>query len=171
MPKVAALSCCWISKKQQRSALATRFKGELVGVKIQQLEHDQSDIKVLLVGLSCRNVRGFLFLWLNIFSFIRHSKKAAGALQVHAGISSPFFVFLVSYWESEASMVNFVKTPAHRKWMQFIVKQPASLHLYNETYDVPVKANFVGHPKGYTAAKQAAGEDTTAMTSYVRRTG
>lgn len=103
----------------------------------------------LLIGIQARNLRGFIFLWTRLFGFIQSTQKAPGCLSVLPGISGPRGAVLMSYWESEASLKAFVRSPAHVRWMQFIYRHPESLDLFNETYGAPLRANFINQPRGY----------------------
>ncbi|MBW4579466.1 MAG: DUF4188 domain-containing protein [Tildeniella nuda ZEHNDER 1965/U140] len=60
--------------------------------------------------------------------------KATGCVQVKAGICRPDEVITVSYWRSEQDLKQFFQGEPHRQMMQFVMKHPNSLCLYNETY-------------------------------------
>jgi hypothetical protein len=112
---------------------------------------DLTDAKqlTLVIALSCRDLRGFLFMWMNIISFMRETKRAAACSEFLPGISSPFHILLVSYWTNEEGLQAFVRSKAHVRWMKFIYRHPNSLNLFNETYAAPVSANFINSVRGY----------------------
>lgn len=119
---------------------------------VQRPDLEQAEHLTLIVGLSCRNILGFMFMWVNIFSFIWATKKASGCTHILPGVISPFSILLVSYWEGPRDMMRFVKSPAHMRWMRFIYKYPRSLNLFNETYSRPQSANFINSPRGYAGS-------------------
>lgn len=119
---------------------------------VQRPDLDNAEHLTLIVGLSCRNLRGFLFMWMNVISFIWATKKAPGCTHILPGVISPFSILLVSYWSSPRDMMRFVKAPAHLCWMQFIYKHPRSLNLFNETYGRPQSANYINSPRGYAGS-------------------
>lgn len=121
---------------------------------VQTPDLNESKHLTLVIGLSCRNLRGFLFMWIHIIEFIRSTQKAEGCLQVLPGVSGPFSILLISYWRQAEDMQSFVRSKNHIKWMQFIGRYPNSLNLFNETYERPVRANFINQPKGYAGAQQ-----------------
>lgn len=123
-----------------------------------ELDLEGASDYTLIIGISARNLRGLVFLWSHILSFIFSTKKAEGCLAVLPGISGPFQALLVSYWDSEENLKAFVRSRAHVKWMQYIYRHPQSLDLFNETYSAPLRANFINHPRGYAHGALAAKE-------------
>lgn len=121
---------------------------------VQRPDLENAQHLTLIVALSCRGPRGFIFMWLNIFSFIWATKKAPGCTEILPGVSSPFSILLVSYWESSRDMMHFVRSPPHLRWMRFIYKHPHSLNLCNETYGRPQSANYINRPRGYAGSLQ-----------------
>jgi hypothetical protein len=119
---------------------------------VQRVDLEKAEHLTLIVGLSCRNLRGFIFMWLNIFSFIWATKKAAGCTEILPAVMGPFSILLVSYWETPRDMMRFVKSPAHLRWMDYIYKHPRSLNLFNETYGRPQRANHINRPRGYAGS-------------------
>jgi len=108
----------------------------------------------MVVGLGARNLRGFFFLWTQIVSFVRETRRADGCRGVCPGISSLRKLILVSYWRDRKALQAFVRSPVHAGWMRFIAKHPDSLDLFNETYGQPVALNTINTPGGYTAAAE-----------------
>ena len=56
----------------------------------------QTPVCTMVVGLAARNLRGFLFLWTKIGSFVRETRQAEGCRGVCPGISSLRRLILVS---------------------------------------------------------------------------
>jgi len=122
---------------------------------VQRPDLDNAEHLALVIGLSCRNPLGFVWMWLNIVSFILATRKAPGCTMILPGVSSPFSILLVSYWATQRDMMRFVKSPAHLRWMRFIYKYPRSLNLFNETYSRPQSANYINSPRGYAGSLQS----------------
>ncbi len=114
--------------------------------------------KTLIIGISSRNLLGFFYMWIHLFSFIRETMNAEGCLEVIPGITSPFQFILISYWDSDQALEKFVRHPEHVKWMRFIYKNPSTLNLFNETYANPERANFINSPKGFAVAVEENSE-------------
>ena len=123
-------------------------------LKIHKPQIGNTPVCAMVVGMAARNLRGFMFLWGNIASFIRQTRKAAGFRGVCPGISSPKRLILVSYWKDRESLQAFARSPAHGDWMKFIARNPDSLDLFNETYGPPVALNTVNTRGGFTAAME-----------------
>jgi heme-degrading monooxygenase HmoA len=67
---------------------------------------------------------------------------------VKAGICGPNEVVMVSYWRSEQDLKQFFRGESHRKMMQFVMKKPDSLCLYNETYKPWRSGKYSHEPQG-----------------------
>ena len=104
----------------------------------------------VVIGMSCMNWRGFVFMWTHIFEFVWKTMKAEGCIHTHAGISSPLSILLISYWESEDHLTRYVRSNMHTKWMKFIYRFPTSMSLFNETYAAPMRANYINRAGGYS---------------------
>lgn len=102
---------------------------------IYHIDIPQNPEAVIFVnGFVARDRAGFFWMWKNL-SWIRNTTtKAEGCVQVKAGICGPNEVMMVSYWRSAQDLKQFFRGEAHRKMMQFVMKHPKSLCLYNETY-------------------------------------
>ena len=107
---------------------------------------------MMVVGLAARNLRGFLFLWTEIASFVLATRRAYGCRGVYPGISSLRRLILVSYWKDRDALQAYAWSPVHVAWMKFIARHPDSLDLFNETYGQPVALNTINTRGGYTAA-------------------
>jgi hypothetical protein len=109
-------------------------------------EHPQAVIFVN--GMIARDRAGFLWLWRNANGVRRSTVQAAGCMQVKAGICSPTEIVMVSYWETDRQLMDFFRGAEHRQMMQFTLRHPDSLCLYNETYR-PFKGGKYSHePQG-----------------------
>jgi Domain of unknown function (DUF4188) len=103
---------------------------------------------VFINGFVARDRAGFFWMWSKLLWIVKVTNQAEGCVQVKAGICSPNEVVMVSYWRSENSLKTFFRGKAHQEMIQFIVKHPNSLCLYNETYK-PFKSGKYGHePQG-----------------------
>ena len=109
---------------------------------------------LMVVGMGARNLLGFLFLWTQIASFVRDTKRADGCRGVCPGMSSLRRLILVSYWRDRESLQAFARSSVHVAWMRFIAKHPDSLDLFNETYGQPLALNTINLRGGFTAAAE-----------------
>lgn len=109
---------------------------------------------MMVVGLGARNLRGFLFLWTRIASFVREVRRAEGCRGVCPGISSLRRLILVSYWRDREALQAFARSPVHVAWMRFIAEHPDCLDLFNETYGQPMALNTVNQRGGFTDAAE-----------------
>ena len=116
---------------------------------------ENTKVCLMVVGMAARNLRGFVFLWTQITSFVRVTRQAEGCRGVCPGISSFRRLILVSYWKDRESLQAFARSPAHGSWMKFIARNPDSLDLFNETYGPPVALNTINTRGGFTAAAEA----------------
>lgn len=102
---------------------------------IYQIEVPQQPGSVVFVnGFLTRDLTGFLWLWKNLFWIYRVTTQAKGCVQIKAGVCGPTEVMMVSYWQSEHSLKQFFGGKWHQQMIQFVVKHPSSLCLYNEIY-------------------------------------
>ena len=71
---------------------------------------------------------------------------------------SPFQVLMITYWHNEAEKKNYFKSDQHSRFMNFLLKNPTALALFNETY-YPTQSgtyinNKLGLAKKYDEAKR-----------------
>ena len=119
---------------------------------VYQLNLPENPEAVIFVnGFLARNLAGFFWMWRNIFWISKVTAQASNCVQVKAGICSPNEVVMVSYWLDVASLKNFFRSEHHRQMMQFIVKNPKSLCLYNETYQPVQSGKYINEPHGMAA--------------------
>jgi Domain of unknown function (DUF4188) len=114
--------------------------------RIDLPEHPEA--VVFVNGILARDLPGFLWMWQNL-AWVRSSTvKSPGCVQVKAGICSPNEIIMVSYWDSDLALQQFFRGEAHRKMVQFVMKQPNSLCLYNETYQPWRSGKYSHEPQG-----------------------
>jgi quinol monooxygenase YgiN len=89
-------------------------------------------------------------MWKNLV-WIRNTTAKEGCVQVKAGICRPDEVIMVSYWRSKQDLKQFFQGESHRKMMQFVMKNPDSLCLYNETYQPEHSGKYSHEPQGMAA--------------------
>lgn len=123
-------------------------------LQIHKPKLGSTPVCMMVVGMGARNLRGFLFLWTRIMSFVLETRRADGCRGVYPGISSLRRLILVSYWRNREALQAFARSPAHVAWMRFIAKHPDSLDLFNETYGQPVALNTINARGGFTGAAE-----------------
>lgn len=109
---------------------------------------DRAEAVVFVNGFVARDRAGFFWMWKNLVSIGTSTGKAEGCVQMKAGICAPNEVIMVSYWRSEADLKQFFRGEAHRRMMQFVLKNPDSLCLYNETYTPSQSGKYSHEPQG-----------------------
>lgn len=109
-------------------------------------EHPQA--VVFINGILARDRSGFLWMWRNLLWIRSATAKAAGCVQVKAGICDPNEVIMVSYWRSQQDLKQFFRGEPHRQMMQFVMKNSNSLCLYNETYQPSHSGKYSHEPQG-----------------------
>ncbi|GAB4380316.1 MAG: hypothetical protein Kow00121_36330 [Elainellaceae cyanobacterium] len=116
---------------------------------IYQLDLPEHPQAVAFVnGFLARDRAGLLWMWKNLL-WIKHSTvRAEGCVQVKAGICGPNEVMMVSYWRSEQDLRQFFRGEPHQQMMQFVMKHPNSLCLYNETYRPEHSGKYSHEPQG-----------------------
>jgi hypothetical protein len=87
-------------------------------------------------------------MWKNLLWIRNATASAASCVQVKAGICGPGEVIMVSYWRSEQDLKHFFRGEPHRQMMQFVMKHPNSLCLYNETYQPGHSGKYSHEPQG-----------------------
>lgn len=116
---------------------------------IYQLDLPEQPKAVAFVnGFLTRDRTGFLWMWKNLRWIKNSTARAEGCIQVKAGICSLNEVVMVSYWQSEQDLKQFFRGEAHRRMMQFVMKNPDSLCLYNETYRPEHSGKYSHEPQG-----------------------
>jgi len=114
--------------------------------QINLTEHPEA--VVFINGFLARDRAGFFWMWKNLLWIKSATAKAEGCVQVKAGICGPDEVVMVSYWRSEHALKQFFRGESHRQMMQFVMKNPNSLGLYNETYRPGHSGKYSHEPQG-----------------------
>jgi Domain of unknown function (DUF4188) len=114
--------------------------------RIDLPEHPEA--VVFVNGFLTRDRPGFFWMWKNLMWISKSTAQAVGCVQVKAGICSPNEVVMVSYWRSEQDLKQFFQGEPHRQMMQFVMKHPNSLCLYNETYRPAHSGKYSHEPQG-----------------------
>ena len=109
---------------------------------------EQPEAVVFVNGILARDRAGFFWMWKNVFWIRSATAKAEGCVQVKTGICGPNEVVMVSYWRFEHDLKHFFRGEAHRQMMQFVMKNPNSLCLYNETYRPQYSGKYSHEPQG-----------------------
>ena len=109
---------------------------------------EQPEAVVFVNGILARDRAGFFWMWKNVFWIRSATAKAEGCVQVKTGICGPNEVVMVSYWRSKDDLKQFFRGEAHRQMMQFVMKNPNSLCLYNETYRPQYSGKYSHEPQG-----------------------
>jgi heme-degrading monooxygenase HmoA len=109
---------------------------------------EQPEAVVFVNGILARDRAGFFWMWKNVFWIRSATAKAEGCVQVKTGICGPNEVVMVSYWRSEDDLKQFFRGEAHRQMMQFVMQNPNSLCLYNETYRPQYSGKYSHEPQG-----------------------
>ncbi|MCY7384646.1 MAG: DUF4188 domain-containing protein [Microcoleus sp. CAN_BIN18] len=108
----------------------------------------QPEAVVFVNGFLARDRAGFFWMWKNIVWIVSATNKAEGCVQIKAGICGPNEVVMVSYWRSEHDLKQFFRGEPHWRMMQFVIKNPNSLCLYNETYQPQQSGKYSHEPQG-----------------------
>ena len=109
---------------------------------------EQPEAVVFVNGILARDRAGFFWMWKNVFWIRSATAKAEGCVQVKTGICGPNEVVMVSYWRSEDDLKQFFRGEAHQRMIQFVMKNPNSLCLYNETYRPQYSGKYSHEPQG-----------------------
>ncbi|WP_017652430.1 monooxygenase family protein [Fortiea contorta] len=103
---------------------------------------------VFVNGILARDRTGFFWMWKNVQWIKNATTEAEGCVQVKAGLCGVNEVIMVSYWRSEQDLKQFFRGEPHRQMMQFVIKHPNSLCLYNETYQPSHSGKYSHEPQG-----------------------
>ena len=112
-----------------------------------------SDVVIFYNGIKAINSRGFLWLWQQIFrGDLIDVKKAPGCVETKLSICSPKEAIIVSYWQNEASLMQFFHSPTHRQMMksmmEIITEDSKSIAVFNETYRPLRSGRYFNEPQG-----------------------
>ena len=116
---------------------------------LEKAQYEGSPHITHVIGMSARNPLGFFYLWLHFPLFVYHAYKGKGCLGLMPGLMSPFAIFMITYWDSHASLMGFLGTKAHLRYVAFVGKFPKALRLFNDTYRESPSTLFINEPWGY----------------------
>ncbi|UBF28916.1 DUF4188 domain-containing protein [Kovacikia minuta CCNUW1] len=110
---------------------------------------------VFVNGILARDRTGFFWMWRNLLWINNATARAEGCVQTKAGICGANEVIMVSYWRSERDLKQFFRGESHRRMVQFVMKHPNSLCLYNETYQPWHSGKYSHEPQGMAMVYRA----------------
>ncbi len=110
------------------------------------------DTVVFINGFKALNFKGFVWLWINLYAIVKSVKKHNGCYESFACLVSPFQVLMITYWHNELEKKNYFKSDKHSRFMNFLLKNPSALALFNETY-YPTQAGLYINSKQGLAKK------------------
>ena len=111
------------------------------------------DVVVFYNGIKALNIRGWFWLWRQVFTGnLIDVTKAAGCIEAKLSICSPQEAIIVSYWQDEASLTQFFRSPLHREMMkstkELLGKDLEAISLFNETYRPLRSGMYLNEPQG-----------------------
>ena len=112
-----------------------------------------SNVVVFYNGIKALNNKGFFWLWQQIFTARLNSvSKASGCIEAKLAICSHHEAVIVSYWQDEASLMQFFHSPLHRQMMKnmmnIIKADPGAIAVFNETYRPLRSGRYFNEPQG-----------------------
>ena len=111
------------------------------------------DVVVFYNGIKALNFRGWLWLWQEVLSGNAIGiTKAPGCIEAKLSICSPQEVVIVSYWQDEASLTEFYRSPLHWEMMnttkELLKEDSEAIALFNETYRPLRSGIYLNEPQG-----------------------
>ena len=111
------------------------------------------DVVVFYNGIKALNIRGWFWLWQQVFTgSLMDATKAAGCVEAKLNICSQQEVTIISYWQDEASLMQFFRSPLHKEMMkstkQLLVKDLEAIALFNETHRPLRSGRYFNEPQG-----------------------
>ena len=107
-------------------------------------------VVVFYNGIKALNIKGFFWLWQQIFT--TNIGRVPGCIDTKLGICSHREAVIVSYWQDEASLMQFFRSPLHRQMMTSMVKileaDPKAIATFNETYRPLRSGKYFNEPQG-----------------------
>lgn len=112
-----------------------------------------SDVIVFYNGIKALNIRGWFWLWKQIFmGSLIDITKAPGCVEAKLSIHTYKEAIIVSYWQDEASLIQFFRSSLHREMMkstkELLVKDANAIALFNETYRPLRSGMYLNEPQG-----------------------
>ena len=110
-----------------------------------------SEAVVFLNGIKALNIKGFLWLWQQILT--TSIDKAPGCIETKLSVCSNFKeAIIISYWQDNASLMQFFHSALHRQMMKnmasFIKSDPEAIAVFNETYRPLRSGQYLNEPQG-----------------------
>lgn len=112
-----------------------------------------STVVVFYNGIKALNPKGFFWLWQQICTAnLTSVDRAPGCFEVKLAICSNKEAVIVSYWQDEASLMQFFHSPLHRQMMKSMMKMmaadPKAIAVFNETYRPLRSGKYYNEPQG-----------------------
>ena len=110
-----------------------------------------SKVVVFLNGIKALNSKGFFWLWRQILT--TSVEDAPGCIETKLSVCGSLQeAIIVSYWQDEASLMQFFHSPLHRQMMKsmnsFIADDPSAIAVFNETYRPLRSGRYFNEPQG-----------------------
>jgi heme-degrading monooxygenase HmoA len=104
-------------------------------------------------GIKALNLKGFFWLWKQVLTGNQIAVlQAKGCKEAKLAICSPKEIVIVSYWENEASLMNFFHSPLHREMMKsmrnIMVEDQKAIAVFNETHRPLRSGRYFNEPQG-----------------------
>jgi len=111
---------------------------------------EKPEVVVFLNGIKALNFQGFIWFWQQIFQM--RTIKAPGCINTILTICNHQEAVIISYWQDEASLMNFFHSPAHRQMMKNMSKimkrDPKAISFFNEMYSPLRSGRYLNEPQG-----------------------
>ena len=125
-----------------------------------------TDVVVFFNGIKALNLRGFFWLWQQILTAKLNSVKSArGCVETKLSICSSREAVIVSYWQNQASLIEFFHSPLHRQMMKNMMKIIATdekaIAVFNETYRPLRSGRYFNEPQGLAKIYPAIEQNQT----------
>ena len=114
-----------------------------------------SDAKAVVFynGIKALNIRGFFWLWQQIFvGKLNGVSQAPGCVEAKLAICTPTEAVIVSYWQDEQSLMAFFHSPLHCQMMKnmtnIVAVDKKAIAVFNETYSPLKSGRYLNEPQG-----------------------
>ena len=110
-----------------------------------------SEVVVFFNGIKALNIKGFFWLWQQILT--TSVKEVPGCIETKLSVCGGLQeAIIVSYWQNEASLMQFFHNPLHRQMMKnmnsFIADEPGAIAVFNEIYRPVRSGKYFNEPQG-----------------------
>ncbi|CAL1520473.1 hypothetical protein [Chitinophaga sp. MM2321] len=89
---------------------------------------------VFINSIQVKNLKGFLWLWLNLPGIIKSVKRHSGAYECIPALVSPLQIVMVSYWYNYRELGDYYKGNIHQQFIGFVTRNPTALGMYFESF-------------------------------------